>query len=73
MALAVLLFRMDIENSELGLSIFNIFKRSQHKRSKVKDSIAVIGVTQAVLIGRLGDEQNKVSFEIFHVHCICDI
>jgi hypothetical protein len=44
---------MDVENTNLGFSVLNIFKKSSNKRSKVSDCITVIGVTQAMLIGKI--------------------
>ena len=41
------------EKQQQGLfSALNIFKRQDSKRSRVNDCIAVIGVTQAILIGK---------------------
>jgi hypothetical protein len=53
---------MNVENKNLGFSVLNIFKKSSNKRSKVSDCITVIGVTQAMLIGKI---RINLTFGIF--------
>ena len=58
--------RMDTENTNPGFSVLKVFKKSSSKRSKISDCIAVIGVTQAMLLG------NNVK-QVYMQFCYCGI